>query len=88
MTRTRQRDPSQRRWPPQYRQRPEGGYLQLALLSHYLVGGRIIRNEDSGGSSAGLLHGFANVGENGTVKVGRAGLLGVGTTDDIGACAM
>lgn len=49
---------------------------------------RIIRNEDSRGVGTGLLHGVADAGENGTVKVGRTGLLGVGTTDDISACAV
>lgn len=44
------------------------------------------RNEDGGSCGTGLLHGIANVGENGTVKVRGAGLLGVGTTDDICAC--
>ena len=49
---------------------------------------RIIRNEDGGSGGTGLLHGIADVGENGKVKVSRAGLLGVGTTNDVGACVV
>lgn len=47
-----------------------------------------VRDEDSGSSSAGLFHGIRDIGENRTVKVSTAGLLGVGTTNDIGTCAM
>ena len=60
--------------------------LQLALFCGFEKIVIIIRNEDSGSCSTGLLHGIANAAENGTVKVHRAGLLGVGTTDDICAC--
>lgn len=44
-----------------------------------------IRDENGGSGSAGLLHGIGDIGEDGKVKVKRAGLLGVGTTDDVGA---
>jgi hypothetical protein len=46
----------------------------------------IIRNENGGSGSTGLLASIGNVGEDGTVEVSGAGLLGVGTTDDIRAC--
>lgn len=48
----------------------------------------IIRDEDSRSSSTGLLHGIRDVGENGAVEVSSTGLLGVGTTDNIGACVI
>lgn len=59
--------------------------VSFAMLSSHGYR-RIIRNEDGRGGSSGLLHGVADVGENGKVKVSRAGLLGVGTTNDVGAC--
>lgn len=45
-----------------------------------------IRHKESRSSSTSLLHGISHVGEDGTVQVRRARLLGVGTTDDLGAC--
>ena len=48
----------------------------------------LVRDEDGRGSSTGFLHGIGDVGENGEVEVSSAGLLGVGTTDDVGACYM
>lgn len=44
----------------------------------------IIRDEDSRSSGASLLHGIADVGEHRAVQVRRAGLLGVGTTNNLG----
>lgn len=44
-----------------------------------------IRDEERSSGSSSLLDGLAHVGEDGTVKVHRAGLLGVGSTNDLGA---
>lgn len=44
-----------------------------------------IRDEDGRGGGAGLLAGILNVGEDGEVQVSAAGLLGVGTTDNVSA---
>lgn len=44
-----------------------------------------VRDEDGGGSSASLLDGLADVAEDGETEVLLAGLLGVRSTDDLGA---
>lgn len=44
----------------------------------------IIRDEDSRSSGASFLHGIADAGEHRPVQVRRAGLLGVGTTNNLG----
>ena len=44
-----------------------------------------IRDEDGRGSGAGLLASILNVGEDRTLQVSAAGLLGVGTTDNVSA---
>lgn len=46
-----------------------------------------IRDEDGGSGSAGLLDALLNIGEDGETEVLLAGLLGVGSTDDLCACA-
>lgn len=56
------------------------------LLCRSLVDG-FIRDENGGSGGTGLLHGIGDIGEDGKVEVERAGLLGVGTTDDVGAYA-
>lgn len=43
-----------------------------------------IRNENGRSGGTGLLHGILNGSEDGKVKVSATGLLGVGTTNDIG----
>lgn len=43
------------------------------------------RDEDGRGSSSSLLHSIGNILEDGLAKVSLSGLLGVGTTNDIGA---
>ena len=44
-----------------------------------------VRDKDSRSGSTGLLHGVTDVGEDRSVQVCRAGLLGVGTTDNLGS---
>lgn len=46
-----------------------------------------IRDKDGGSGSAGLLDALLDIGEDGETEVLLAGLLGVGSTDDLGACA-
>jgi hypothetical protein len=46
-----------------------------------------IRNEDGSCVSASLLDTLLNAGEDGETEVLLAGLLGVGSTDDLCACA-
>lgn len=46
-----------------------------------------IRDEDGGSGSAGLLDALLDIGEDGETEVLLAGLLGVGSTDDLCACA-
>ena len=48
-------------------------------------GGNRRRDEDGGGFGASLLHGIGDAGEDGLAQVLLAGLLGVGSTDNIGA---
>lgn len=48
-----------------------------------LTGG--LRDEDGGGSGAGLLHGVGNIGEDGEAEVLLAGLLGVRAANNLGA---
>lgn len=61
----------------------------LALpLSICDLNGEIIRDEDGGSGSTGLLAGLGDVGEHGEGEVSAASLLGVGTTDDISACCL
>lgn len=48
-------------------------------------GGNRRRDEDGGGVGASLLHGIGDAGEDGLAQVLLAGLLGVGSTDNIGA---
>lgn len=48
-------------------------------------GGKRRGDEDGGGVASGLLHGLGNGAEDGEVEMGLASLLGVGTTDDLGA---
>lgn len=45
----------------------------------------VLRDEDGGGGGASLFHGIGNVGKDGETEVGRAGLLGVGATDNLRA---
>lgn len=48
-------------------------------------GGERGRDEDGGGVGASLLHSIGDIGEDGLAKVLLAGLLGVGSADNVGA---
>ena len=48
-------------------------------------GGNRRGHEDGGGVGASLLHGIGDIGENGPAQVLLASLLGVGSTDNVGA---
>jgi len=48
-------------------------------------GGNRGRHEDGGGVGASLLHGIGDIGENRPAQVLLASLLGVGSTDNVGA---
>ena len=45
-----------------------------------------VRNEESGGGSASLLHSFSDILEYGQVEMCRAGFLGVCAADDLCSC--
>lgn len=48
-------------------------------------GGKRRGHEDGGGVAAGVLHGLGDGAEDGETEMGLAGLLGVGSSDDLGA---
>lgn len=45
----------------------------------------VLRDEDGGGGGASLFHGIGDVGKDGEIEMGRAGLLWVGATNNLRA---
>ncbi len=68
------------------------GFLLVRVVPGGLPGGfaaakrgTSLRDEDGGGSRASLLHGIADVGEDGEAQMRLAGLLGVCAANNLGA---
>lgn len=65
-----------------------GGLLRCQVICGLIVVDMArVRDEDGGCGSASLLDTLLHVGEDGEAEVLLAGLLGVGSTDDLCACA-